>query len=161
MLSLTNSLKIIWVLSNFHKTNSECWQRTPGSRKAAQSLWKEVGQNIKDKNRDKRVRGRSFLGKEMWRRSFHTAGNPLIGGSVGSFGISESNITRRKNKQTNPQNTYLTTTTSRDGEVALMHAPPPATGGWAGRRGLHYPKDGAWTHRGQYEGANVRQQPKL
>ena len=103
MLSLTDSLKIIWMLSNFHKINSECWQRTPGSRKAAQSLWKEVGQNIKDKNRDKRVRGRSFLGREMWRRSFHTAGNPLIGGSMGSFGISESNITRRKNKQTNKQ----------------------------------------------------------
>ena len=48
--------KIIWTLSKFHKTTSECWQSTPGTRKAVHSLRKEVGQTIKDKKRDKRVR---------------------------------------------------------------------------------------------------------
>ena len=38
-------------------------------------------------------------------RSFQILGNPLTGGSVGSFGNSEGNITGRKktNKKTNPQ----------------------------------------------------------
>ena len=48
--------KIIWTLSKYHKTTSECWQRTQAPRKAAHYLWKEVGQNIKYKQRDKRVR---------------------------------------------------------------------------------------------------------
>ena len=36
----------------------------------------------------------------MWRRGFQTVGNPLIGGSGGSFGISEGNITGRKKTPT-------------------------------------------------------------
>ena len=32
-------------------------------------------------------------------RSFHTVGNPLIGRSVGSFGISEGNVAGRKKKK--------------------------------------------------------------
>jgi len=36
------------MLSNFHKTTSERWWRTPAPRKAAHFLRKEVGQNIKD-----------------------------------------------------------------------------------------------------------------
>ena len=27
--------KIMWMLSNFHKTTSECWLRTPGSEKGS------------------------------------------------------------------------------------------------------------------------------
>ena len=37
-----------------------------------------------------------MLGKESGRRSLHTVGNPLTGMSVGSFGISEGNITGKK-----------------------------------------------------------------
>ena len=48
-----------------------------------------------------------------------TTGNPLTSRSVGSFGISEGNITRRKKKK-NPQITCLTATPS--GEVAQMLA---------------------------------------
>ena len=69
-------------------------------RKAAHCLQKEVGQNIKDKKRDKRGRDgdpsrERSLKKE---RSFWTPGNTLSGGSVASRGISEGKITRRKNK---------------------------------------------------------------
>ena len=54
------------MLRNFHKTTSECWQRTPAPRKAAHSPQKEVGQNMKDKNRDKRVRdGDPFWGGSL------------------------------------------------------------------------------------------------
>ena len=57
--------------SNFHKMTSECWQRTPDTQKTTQSLQKEVGQNIKDKNRDKGFRngdmswGKSHEGEEV------------------------------------------------------------------------------------------------
>jgi len=64
-------------------------------RKAAHCLQKEVGQNIKDKKRDKRVRDGDLSRNG---RSFQTPGNPLTGGSMGSFGISEGDITERKNK---------------------------------------------------------------
>ena len=42
------------MLSKFHKTTSERWQRIPDTQKG--TFQKEVGQNIKDKMRDKRVR---------------------------------------------------------------------------------------------------------
>ena len=41
---------------HFHKTNSECCGGHQAPRKAVHSLWKKVGQNIKDKKRDKRIR---------------------------------------------------------------------------------------------------------
>ena len=64
-------------------------------RKAAHCLQKEVGQNIEDKKRDKRVRdGDMSQGESL--KSFQTSGNPLTSVSVGSFGISEGNITKRK-----------------------------------------------------------------
>ena len=48
--------------------------------------------------------------------------NHLTGVSVGSFGISKGNITGRKktkqNNNNNPESMHLTTTTSRDREVA-------------------------------------------
>ena len=39
--------KIIWMLSNFHKTTSECWQRTPGTQKG--SLFSSKGGRTKYK----------------------------------------------------------------------------------------------------------------
>ena len=45
------------MLSNLHKT-TERWQRTPGTQKGSPFSLKEVGQNIKDKKRDKRVSDR-------------------------------------------------------------------------------------------------------
>ena len=47
------------MLSKFHKTTSECRQRTSGTQKSKPSLRKEVGKNIKDKKKkDKRGRDR-------------------------------------------------------------------------------------------------------
>ena len=55
--------KIIWMLSNFHKTTSECWWRTPGTQKGSPFSSKGGRTNIKDKKRDKRVRdGDPFWG---------------------------------------------------------------------------------------------------
>ena len=66
-------------------------------RKTAHCLRKEVGQDIKDKKRDKRARDRD-LSREgsLNRGSFQTPGNPPTGGSGGSFRISEGNLTGRK-----------------------------------------------------------------
>ena len=57
--------------------------------------------------------------RESGRRgSSQTVGNPLTGGSLGSFGISEGNITGRKKK--NPQNMCLTATANREVAQTLM-----------------------------------------
>ena len=52
-------------------------------------------------------------------RSFHTVGNPLIGRSVGSFGISEGNVAGREKKK-NPQNKNSFLTATASGEVAQV-----------------------------------------
>ena len=89
--------KIIWILRQVHKTTSERWHRTPGTRKAAHCLQKEVGQNIKRETKELGME--TCPGREFWRRrSFQTPEDPLTVGYVGSFGISEGNITGRKNK---------------------------------------------------------------
>ena len=122
--------EIICTLSKFYKTTSEHWWRTSGTQKGSPLSSKEVGQNIKDKKRDKRVRdgdpswGGSHEGGEV---SKHQE-NPLTVGSVVSFGISEGNITgRKKNTKTKtPQITHLTTTPS--GEVAQTLVPTSSRG---------------------------------
>ena len=85
--------------SNFNKTTSECCRGPQISRRPNQSLWNEVGQKIKMKSQTKDLGMRPILGKDSWRRSFHTIGNPLTGGSVGSFGISEGSIKRERERQ--------------------------------------------------------------
>ena len=89
------------MLSKFHKTTSECWQRTSGTRKSS-PLSSKGGRKkyIKDKKRDKRGRDidLSWEGSLKKERCFQTPGNTLTGGSVASLGISEGNITGRKNK---------------------------------------------------------------
>ena len=68
-------------------------------RKSAHCLRKEVGQNTKDKEIDKRARdGDPSQEGSLNRGSFQTPGNPLTRGSGGSFRISEGNLTGRKNK---------------------------------------------------------------
>ena len=67
-------------------------------RKAAHCLWREVGQNIKDKKGDKRARdGDPPREGSLNRGSFQSPGNPRTGGSDGSFQILEGNLTGRKN----------------------------------------------------------------
>ena len=68
--------------------------------KAAHCLQKEVGKNVTDKKRGKRGRDRdpSWEGSLTKERSVHTPGNTLTGVSVESLGISEGNISGRKNK---------------------------------------------------------------
>ena len=65
-------------------------------RKAAHCLRKEIGQNIKDKKRDKRAKdGDPSREGSLNRGIFQTPGNPRTGGSGGSFWISEGNLTGR------------------------------------------------------------------
>ena len=66
-------------------------------RKTTHCLQREVGQNIKDKKREKRARdGDPFREGSLNRGKFQTPGNPRTGGSEGSFQISEGNLTGRK-----------------------------------------------------------------
>ena len=65
-------------------------------RKASHCLRKKVGQNIKDKKRDKRAKdGEPSREGSLNRGSFQTPGNSRTGGSGGSFWISEGNLTGR------------------------------------------------------------------
>ena len=87
------------MLSKHHKTTLITSRGHQAPRKGAHCLRKEVEQNIKDKKRDKRVRdGDPSQEGSLNRGSLQTPGNPLTGGSAGSFRISEGNLTRRKNK---------------------------------------------------------------
>ena len=93
--------KDIWTLSKFHKTTSECWQRTSGTQKGSPLPSKGGrGKNIKDKKRDKRGKDRdpSWEGSLKKERSFQTPGNTLTAESVPSLGSTEGNTIGRKNK---------------------------------------------------------------
>ena len=89
------------MLSKFHKTTSECQQRTSGTQKSNPSLRKKVGKNIKDKKRDKRGRDGvpsqegSLKKREV---SKHQETYLLTAESVPSLGSTEGNITGRKKK---------------------------------------------------------------
>ena len=107
-----NSTKQLLITSRGHQV----------PRKSAHCLQKEVGQNIKHKKWNKRARdGDPSQERNRNRGSFQTPGNPLTGGSEGSFGISEGNLTGRKNKW-NPQITCLKATPSRKVPQTLASA---------------------------------------
>ena len=126
--------KIMWMLSNFYKTASEHWLRTPGTQKG--SPFSSKGGRTKyerQKGRQKSKGRRPILGRESCqRRSFQTPGNPLNGKPVGSFGILESNITGREKKK-NPQNMRLTTTPSAElAQTLIRHQQAGAGQGGTG-----------------------------
>ena len=64
------------------------------------------------------------MGRVSWRGSFQIPGNPLPGGSVGSFGISEGNITGRgeKKEKKPPEIRCLAATPSREVAQRLASA---------------------------------------
>ena len=115
-----------WATSTKQLLNNGRGHQAP--RKAVHSLQKEIGQNIKDKKKDKGVRD---LGRESWKRSFRTVGSPLTGGFVGIFGISEGNISGRKKKQS-PQNMCL-----KHNSQQRNNPDAPVCHQQLGRRGLH------------------------
>ena len=96
-----------WANSRKQLLNASRGHQAP--RKAAHCLLKEVVQNIKHKKRDKRGRDGDLSQEGSLKREVSKHQETLTSGSVGSFGISEGNIMRRKNKK-NPQITSLTAT---------------------------------------------------
>ena len=79
--------KNISMLSKFHKTTSECWQRTSGTQKSGSLSSKQVGKNIKDEKRDKGGReGAPSQEGNLKKRGFQTPGNTLPAESVASLG---------------------------------------------------------------------------
>ena len=92
--------------NKFIERSFECWANSTKQllniggehqppRKAAHSLPKEVGQNIKDKKRDKRVRDRDLSWGGSQEGEVSTQKEILSQASVGRSGISESRITRK------------------------------------------------------------------
>ena len=100
--------KIIWVLSNFHKTTSEHWQRTSGSQKG--SPFSSKGGRTKYKRQKEKLK----LGKETH------PGEGVVKKFPNSWKPSHrwvcGDITGRKHTHThtNPQNMHLTETASRE-----------------------------------------------
>ena len=100
------------MLSNVHKTTFESWQRTPGTIKAAHFFKKKIGQNIKEKKRDKSVRDGHPPGEGFMEQKFPSTGKPSHWWVCGEFW----NLREQHNwegKKKNPQSTVLTTTPSR------------------------------------------------
>ena len=110
------------MLSNFHKTTSECWWRTLGTQKGI--LFSSKGGRVKYKRqkRDKelgtKTHPREGVVKEQ---KFPNTRKPSRQQVCGSFGISEGNITGRE-KRKNPQNMRLTATPSREVAQTLSSA---------------------------------------
>ena len=67
------------------------------------------------------------------KEKFPKSRKPFTGRSVGSFGISEGNITRRKKNPTE----YAPNPNSQRKSSPDAHGPPPASRGWTGRLRLH------------------------
>ena len=91
--------KNISTLSKFHKTTSECWQRTSGTQKSSSLSSKRGRKKYKDKKRDKRGReGAPSREGSLKKRGFQTPGNTLPAESEASLGSTEGNITGKINK---------------------------------------------------------------
>ena len=103
--------KNISTLSKFHKTTSECWQRTSGTQKSRSLSSKTGRKNIKDEKGDKgggegapSWEGKPVLGREarpgkgILRREVSKHQETLPAESVASLGNTEGNITGRKNR---------------------------------------------------------------
>ena len=94
------------MLNNFHKTMIKCWCRISGTQKGSQFSWKGGRTKYKrqkkkrERERDKRLRDQDLSWGASREGGDHPVGNPPTGGSVGSFGISEGNIMRRKKTKT-------------------------------------------------------------
>ena len=98
--------KNISMLSKFHKTTSECRQRTSGTQqsrslasKTGRKKYNKTKKETKEVGRERRP-GKGIPSREetLKKRSFQTPGNSLTAESVTSFGSTEGNITGRKNK---------------------------------------------------------------
>ena len=98
--------KNISTLSKFHKTTSECWQRTSGtqqSRSLASKTGRKKHNKMKKETKEVGRELRPGKGIPSWeetlkKRGFQTSGNILAAESVASFGRTEGNITGRENK---------------------------------------------------------------
>ena len=98
--------KNISQLSKFHKTTSECLQRTSGTQqsrslasKTGRKKYNKTKKETKEVGRELRPRkGIPSWEETLKKRGFQTPGNILAAGSVASFGSTEGNITGRKNK---------------------------------------------------------------
>ena len=91
--------KNIWTLSKFHKTTSECWQRTSGTQKS--SPFSSKGGREKYKRQKENKRGRDGTPSQegsLKNGEVSKHQETLTAESVASLGTTEGNIIGRKNK---------------------------------------------------------------
>ena len=87
------------MVSKFHKTTSECWQRTSGSQKSSPLSLKGGRKKYKRPKKDTRGRdGAPSLEESLKKREVSKHQETLTAESVESLGTTEDNITGRKNK---------------------------------------------------------------
>ena len=104
------------MLSNFHKTLLKAGRGHQTPIKGAHSLQKEVGQNIKDKKRDKRVRDGNPPGVGVVKEKFPNSRKPSHRQVYGEFWNlrGQHNWEKTHTHTHTPQNTHLTTTASKE-----------------------------------------------
>ena len=125
--------KIIWMLSDFHKTTSECWWKTPGTQKG--SLFSSKGGRIKYKKQKERQRVRDGdpSREEFVKEKFPNTRKPSHQQVCGEFwNLRGQHNQEGKKKKTTHRIRALTTTPS--GEIAQTIASAPSK---QGRCGLH------------------------
>ena len=141
-----------WATSTKQLLNADRGHQAP--RKTAQFLWKEVWQNIKDKNRNKRFRdadlSRGRSREEDVSTQHKTLSQTCLWGALDP--PRETNLGGKK-----PQNMHLTATDSRD-MAQTRHICQQQVGGGQGGAGFivdPYGKDQLWVTWRQSAGANM------
>ena len=95
--------KIIWMLSDFHKTTSDA-AKTPGTQKGSRYLQKEVGQNMKDKKETKELGTETHPGEGVMKEKFPHSRKPSPRQVCGEFWNLRGQHNQERKKQTNKQN---------------------------------------------------------
>ena len=92
--------KIILTLSKFHKTISECWQRTPGTQKSNPLSSKGGRKKYKRQKKETKEGGTELRPRKgvLKREKFPNTRKHFLAESVASLGSTEGNITGRNNK---------------------------------------------------------------
>ena len=131
--------KNIWTLSKFHKTTSECQQRTSGTQKSSPLSLKGDRKNIKDKKKETKEVGtelrpsKGVLKREKFPNTRKHSHCWVCAEPWKHRG--QHNREEKLNNQ-NPQITSPTVTPPVEKQRRGLH-PPLASRSWAGRHGLH------------------------
>ena len=127
--------KSIWMLSNFHKTTTEHWQRTPGTQKGSPFSSKGGKTKYKTKWEAKELGTETCPGKGVVKEKFPNSRKPSHQRVCGEFWNLRGQHNWEENTHTHTHNTSLTTIPR--GEVAQTLRSVTSEQVWTGRHGLY------------------------